>query len=90
MPPGRLWYTFIVAGPPALAWKEEETRKFTLQKITKIRGVKGAASWCALSAVCYLAALALTETIVSFFMGLRVEGATLTAPVGFPRRRWGF
>ena len=62
---------------------------FTLQKITKIRGVKGAASWCALSAVCYLAALALTETVVSFFMGLRVEGATLTAPVGFSQTEVG-
>ena len=60
-----------------------------MQKITKIRGVKGAASWCALSAVCYLAALALTETIVSFFMGLRVEGATLTTPVGFSQTEVG-
>lgn len=54
-----------------------------MQKIAKIRGIKGAASWCALSALCYLIASTVANTIVSFFMGLRVEGSTLTNPVGF-------
>lgn len=60
-----------------------------MPKITKIRGVKGAASWCALSAVSYLAARTLFSQIISFFMGLRVEGASLSNPVGFSQTEAG-
>lgn len=54
-----------------------------MPKIARTRGVKGAASWCALAAVGYLAVRTLLEALVSFFMGLRVPGATLTSPTGF-------
>lgn len=54
-----------------------------MPKIARTRGVKGAASWCALAAVGYLAVRTLLEALVSFFMGLRVPGATLTNPTGF-------
>ena len=54
-----------------------------MQRIGKIRGVKGAASCCALAAVGYLAARSLLQAGVSFLMGLRVEGASLSNPVGF-------
>ena len=59
--------------------------KCRLQRIGKIRGVKGAASCCALAAIGYLAARSLLQAGVSFLMGLRVEGASLSNPVGlFP------
>lgn len=54
-----------------------------VQRIGKIRGVKGAASCCALAALGYLAARGLLQAGVSFLMGLRVEGASLANPVGF-------
>lgn len=57
--------------------------KCRLQRIGKIRGVKGAASCCALAAIGYLAARSLLQAGVSFLMGLRVEGASLSNPVGF-------
>lgn len=66
-----------------------EKRKKPLQKITKVRGVKGAASWCALAAIGYLAARALFDVLLSFLMGLRVEGASLANPIGFSQTEAG-
>ena len=60
-----------------------------MQKITKVRGVKGAASWCALAAIGYLAARALFDVLLSFLMGLRVEGASLANPIGFSQTEAG-
>ena len=54
-----------------------------MQRIGKTRGVKGAASWCAFAAVLYLVCQYALQAIVSFAMGLRVEGASLSDPVGF-------
>ena len=51
--------------------------------ITKTRGVKGAASLCALAAFLYLFSKNLLTLLVSLLMGLRVEGSTLANPVGF-------
>lgn len=60
-----------------------------MQKFAKTRGVKGAASWCALAAVGYLLARYLLEALVSALMGLRVEGATLANPTGFSQTEAG-
>lgn len=60
-----------------------------MQKFAKTRGVKGAASWCALAAVGYMAVRTLLEALVSFFMGLRVPGATLASPTGFSQTEAG-
>ena len=54
-----------------------------MQKIAKTRGVRGAASWCALAAIVYLLARNLLMLLVSFLMGLRVTGASLGNPIGF-------
>lgn len=54
-----------------------------MHRIGKTRGVKGAASWCAFAAIFYLLCQYLLQTVVSFLMGLRVEGASLAEPVGF-------
>ena len=54
-----------------------------MQRIAKTRGVKGAASWCAFAAVFYLVCQLALETATSFLMGLRVEGASLSEPIGF-------
>ena len=51
--------------------------------IAKTRGVKGAASLCALAAFLYLFSKNLLTLLVSLLMGLRVEGSTLANPVGF-------
>lgn len=60
-----------------------------MQKFAKTRGVKGAASWCALAAVGYLLARYVLEALVSALMGLRVEGATLANPTGFSQTEAG-
>lgn len=60
-----------------------------MQKFARTRGVKGAASWCALAAVGYMAVRSLLEALVSFFMGLRVSGATLASPTGFSQTEAG-
>lgn len=60
-----------------------------MQKFAKTRGVKGAASWCALAAVGYLLARYLLEAFVSALMSLRVEGATLSNPTGFSQTEAG-
>lgn len=53
------------------------------QRMARTRGVKGAASWCALAAFIYLFLKNLLAVGVSFLMNLRVEGASLADPVGF-------
>lgn len=54
-----------------------------LQRFAKTRGVKGAASWCAFAAVLYLLCKQLLQAVISFGMGLLVEGASLGNPIGF-------
>ena len=51
--------------------------------ITKIRGVRGAAALCALAALAYLFVQNLLTVFVSALMNLRVQGASLSDPVGF-------
>ena len=51
--------------------------------IAKTRGIKGAASWCALAAFVYLFAKNLFTLLISFLMNLRVEGSSLAEPIGF-------
>lgn len=54
-----------------------------MQKIAKTRGVKGAASWCALAAMLYLLTRLAMQGLISLLMGLRVKGASLADPAGF-------
>lgn len=56
-----------------------------MQKIAKMRGIKGAASWCALTAVLYLFCKYFLQGAASFLMGLKVKGASLADPAGFSR-----
>ena len=51
--------------------------------MAKTRGVKGAASWCALSAILYLVCRTCLRALVSAWMGTQVNGASLAHPVGF-------
>lgn len=60
-----------------------------MQRLANTHGVRGAASWCAVAALCYLAANALLRAGISFLMGLRVAGASLDTPVGFTRTAAG-
>lgn len=54
-----------------------------MQKLAKSRGVRGAASLCALTAILYLLARSLLQLLVSALMGLGVPGASLAEPVGY-------
>ena len=54
-----------------------------MHKITKIRGVRGAASLCALAAILYLAVKYLLSLLGSLGMGLAVPGASMAEAVGF-------
>ena len=47
------------------------------------RGVRGAASLCAVAALAYLFVQNLLTIFVSALMGMRVQGASLSDPVGF-------
>ena len=47
------------------------------------RGVRGAASLCAVAALAYLFVQDLLTIFVSALMGMRVQGASLSDPVGF-------
>ena len=47
------------------------------------RGVRGAASLCAVAALAYLFVQDLLTIFVSALMGMRVQGANLSDPVGF-------
>ena len=47
------------------------------------RGVRGAASLCAVAALAYLFVQDLLTIFVSALMGMRVQGASLSNPVGF-------
>lgn len=51
--------------------------------ITKIRGVRGAAALCAVAALAYLFVQNLLTIFVSALMNLRVQGASLSDPIGF-------
>lgn len=62
---------------------EIEKEGSILQRFAKTRGVKGAASWCAFAAVLYLLCKQILQALISFVMGLVVEGASLDNPVGF-------
>ncbi len=53
------------------------------------RGVRGAADWCAVGALCYLAANTLLRAGISYLMGLRVASASLTTPVGYTQTAAG-
>lgn len=57
--------------------------EFILRKITKTRGVRGAASLCALAAISYLMVKYLLTLLFSLGMGLLVPGASMAEPVGF-------
>lgn len=54
-----------------------------MQNIAKSRGVRGAASLCALTAILYLLARSLLQLLVSTLMGMVCPGASLSDPVGF-------
>lgn len=54
-----------------------------MQKIAKTRGVKGAASWCALAAMLFLLTRLLLQGGISLLMSFRVKGASLADPAGF-------
>lgn len=54
-----------------------------MQKLAKSRGVRGAASVCALTALLYLLARSLLQLLVSALMGLGVPGASLAEPTGY-------
>lgn len=54
-----------------------------MQNIAKSRGVRGAASLCALTAILYLLARSLLQLLVSTLMGLISPGASLSNPIGF-------
>lgn len=54
-----------------------------MAKIAKIRGVKGAASWCALAAMLYLFTKIALQYLISLLMNLKVKGASLDDPAGF-------
>lgn len=60
-----------------------------MQRQANMRGVRGAADWCAAGALCYLAADKLLRAAVSFLMRLRVAGSSLADPVGFTRTAAG-
>ncbi len=47
------------------------------------RGVRGAASLCAVAALAYLFVQDLLTIVISALMGMRVQGASLSDPVGF-------
>ena len=47
------------------------------------RGVRGAASLCAVAALAYLFVQDLLTIFVSALMGMRVQGSSLSDPVGF-------
>lgn len=51
--------------------------------MAKSRGVRGAASWCAIAALFYLLVRSLLYAGVSAVMGLLQPGASLAKPVGF-------
>lgn len=51
--------------------------------MAKTRGVRGAASWCAIAALFYLLVRGLLYAVVSAMMGLIQPGASLAKPVGF-------
>lgn len=54
-----------------------------MQHFKNIRGVKGAASLCALAAIGYLLTRTLLQLGISTLMGLLVPGASLAMPTGF-------
>lgn len=47
------------------------------------RGVRGAASQCAVAALLYLLARSVLYALAGFFMGLMVPGASIANPIGF-------
>ena len=51
--------------------------------MAKSRGVRGAASWCAIAALFYLLVRSILYTIVSTIMGRIQPGASMAKPVGF-------
>ena len=51
--------------------------------MAKSRGVRGAASWCAIAALFYLLVRSILYTIVSTIMGWIQPGASMAKPVGF-------
>ena len=50
--------------------------------MAKSRGVRGAASWCAIAALFYLLVRSLLYAGVSALLGLLQPGASLSKPVG--------
>lgn len=54
-----------------------------MQKSTKLRGVKGASARCALAAMVFLLAKYLLTALISWLMGVRVQGASLGDPIGY-------
>lgn len=60
------------------------------EEMAKSRGVRGAASLCAIAALCYLLVRSLLYAGVSALLGLIHEGADLTKPIGFSDTTIGF
>ena len=50
--------------------------------MSKTRGVRGAAGWCAIAAILYLLARSLLYAGISALMGVVHPGASLAKPIG--------
>ncbi len=60
-----------------------------MQKLPRVRGVRGAADWCAVGVLCYYAANTLLRAGISFLMSLRVPGSSLADPIGYTQTTAG-